>query len=282
MGRGMDSYKVGQMEERKQREAEFHNKRERLRQTNREAYEAITQNKKFYCITRKGNDYIERYFREKCPGSEFLDYCCGIGGFSIMAAKAGARVTGIDISEESIKSCTRIANEHGVANLTSFHVMDAEHTGFPDNSFDIAFCGGVLHHLGIGKAFQELSRILRPDGEIFCGEPLGYNPLIKWYRRRTPRMRTEWEAEHVLTLEDIDLAKKYFGKVETKFLYLASIAAVPFRNSRIFDTILSGLELVDDVLLSIPILQKQAWQVFFVLSNPLKANTDEGRVRSRR
>jgi SAM-dependent methyltransferase len=155
--------------------------------------------------------------------------------------------------------------------------MDAEKLRFPANSFDIVFCGGVLHHLDIERAYQELSRVLRPEGEIICGEPLGYNPLIKWYRRRTPQMRTEWEAEHLLTLEDVDLAKRYFGKVETRFYYLASIAAVPFRNSRIFNLMLSGLEMVDDVLLNIPILQKQAWQIFFVLSKPFKANRNKGK-----
>jgi hypothetical protein len=65
--------------------------------------------------------------------------------------------------------------------------------------------------------------------------------------------------------------------VEKRFFYLASIAAVPFRNSRAFELILSGLEMVDDVLLDIPVLQKQAWQVFFVLSKPLKIHLDKGK-----
>lgn len=36
-------------------------------------------------------------------------------------------------------------------------------------------------------------------------EPLGHNPIINWYRNRTPEMRTE--DEHPLLIKDIEFAK---------------------------------------------------------------------------
>lgn len=258
------------MEERKQKEVEFHNERELLRQLDMVAYEHITKNKKFYSITQSSQNYLENWFREKCPRRNFLDYCCGTGSFSMMATKYGAKVVGIDISAESIISCKKLSAENWLKEKPTFCIMDAESLGFKENSFDIIFCGGVLHHLDIKKAFQELWRLIKPNGEIFCGEALGYNPLINWYRRRTLHMRTEWEVDHILTLKEIDLARQYFENVEIKFFHLAAIAAVPFRNLTIFKYLLSFLQFLDDFILKLPVIQKQAWQVFFILSKPKK------------
>ena len=258
------------MEERKQKEIEFHNKRELLRFTDAAAYREITQNKKFYSITRKSNHYLDGWFRKACPGKMFLDYCCGTGSFALRAASYGATVAGIDISDESIRTCTVLARENKLDDRASFFVMDAENLGFRDDSFDSIFCGGVLHHLDTNKAFLELSRLLQPTGEILCVEALGYNPLINWYRKRTPHMRTEWEKDHILTLEDIHIARNYFHEVELRFFHLASLAAVPFRTYSFFSPLLSFLEGIDAVLLRLPFIQRQAWQMAFKLSKPRK------------
>ncbi len=258
------------MEERKRKEAEFHSHRERLRKTNEEAYAEITKNKKFYTITRKSRDYIEQWLQAECRGKKVLDYCCGSGELSIKVAGYGGYVVGIDIANESIATCKQRAEELDIEGKTAFYVMDAEQMEFEDNSFDIIICSGVLHHLDVNKAFPELSRVLRPDGKIICGEALGYNPLINWYRRRTPQMRTEWEVDHILTMEEVNIARKHFSKVEINFFHLATIAAVPFRKLSIFNGILNILEKVDDFILRIPGIQKQAWQMIFILSQPVK------------
>ena len=198
-----------------------------------------------------------------------LDYCCGDGGVSVFLAKHGADVVGIDISETSIENCRQAAIREGADGNVTFCVMDAENmVGFDDDFFDIIMCMGVLHHLDLSLAFPELARVLKPDGEILCGEPLAYNPLIQWYRKRTPHLRTEWEAEHILTFRDLDLAQKFFGRVDVKFFHLATLAAVPFRNSPWFDTLLGLLEALDEVILKWPIVQTQAWRMLFTLSRP--------------
>jgi hypothetical protein len=128
-----------------------------------------------------------------------------------------------------------------------------------------------LHHLDLDKAYADLARVLKPAGKMICTEALGHNVLIQRYRRRTPHLRTEWEVEHILHKKDIELAKKYFNTVKILgFFHLASIAAVPFRNSIAFSGILRSLETVDSLLLKIPGIRWQAWQVVFVLSNPKK------------
>jgi hypothetical protein len=63
-------------------------------------------------------------------------------------------------------------------------------------------------------------------------------------------------------------ARRYFNRMEWHFFHLASLVAVPLRNSRAFDPVLSTLERVDSALLGTSPLRWWAWQIGFVLSEP--------------
>ncbi len=256
---------------RKQVEASFHDKlRNQKLESNKNELEHLTANKKFYAITRKSTSFVSNILKKNCKNKKALDYCCGNGSNTIFLAKQGAQAVGIDISPISIANCKKKAVEAGVEKDTNFLVMDAENTQFPDNSFDIITCLGVLHHLNTKKAFDELSRILKPDGYVLCQEPLIYNPIFQYYRKKTPHLRTQWETKHILSKKDIELAKQYLGKVEIKFFHLATLAAVPFRNLPGFHFILTLLEKIDAVLLKLPLIQWLSWQMVFILSQPQK------------
>lgn len=258
--------------ERKLKESEFHNRREQLRHTDAEEYARITQNKRFYSITRASRDFVQDWLGEYCAnGAEALDFCCGGGPVSLTMAQCGARVTGIDISAESVETARARLAEHGFAERSRFEVGDAENTGFPDSSFDVILCSGVLHHLDVDKAFPELARILRPGGSILCVEALAHNPVFQLYRRLTPDMRTAWETDHILSRREINLAGRYFDRVSPHFFHLAGLAAVPLRNRpAVFDTAVRSLDAIDRVILKIPGLRWWAWQCLFVLSKPKK------------
>lgn len=257
------------MEERKQKEFLFHDKvRDEKLKTDKKEYEKLTANKKFYSVNRKSRQFITQLLLKEKRGKRILDYCCGNGDFSIFWAKNGFEVVGIDISEISINNARNAALKEGVSKSLSFFVKDAEMTEFPEDYFDIIACLGVLHHLDIKKALPELARILKPDGYIICDEPLAYNPIFQLYRRLTPHLRTEWEKEHILTKEDVNLSKKYFGKVENNFFHLFTLLAVPFRNLSCFNFILGFLEKIDSAILKLPGLKWWAWQIIFILSGP--------------
>lgn len=276
------------MEERQREETLFHNEvRDMALKEDSETYEYFWSNRKFYSITRRSHEFSMAWLTERGRGKRILDYCCGNGGTSISLAKQGFEVVGIDISDVSVENCRQSASEEGVTDLATFYVMDAEDTEFDDDSFGLIVCSGVLHHLDLNRAFPELTRVLRPDGEIICIEPLDCNPFIQLYRKRTPHLRTKWEAEHILTLKDLDLAQQFFGHVDVRFFHLATLGAVPFRNTPWFDTILGWLEAVDRVILSLPGIQLQAWQMIFTLSQPDQPGTqgsfvEEGNRTGRR
>ena len=204
-------------------------------------------------------------------GAKALDYCCGNGEFGLFMAKCGADTHGIDISPEGIENAQKNAAQEGVEENCHFEVMDAEATTFPDNTFDVIVEWGALHHLDYEKAMVELSRIVKPDGEIICIEALRHNPFIHYYRKRTMHLRTEWEVEHILSVKQLDVAKKYFGRLESQFCHLFVLAAVPLRKTKIFKFVRQLLEKVDKIFLSLPFVGRYAWIVVFRLSKPKKS-----------
>jgi SAM-dependent methyltransferase len=149
-------------------------------------------------------------------------------------------------------------------------VMDGEKMEFPDDSFDLGVEYGALHHVDLNKAMSELRRVLKPNAEMICVEALKHNPIIHWYRKRTPHLRTEWEVEHILGVNDLNTAKKYFNHVDVKFFHLAVLAAVPFRNTFMFRPLRAFLDAIDRTILSNEIIGKYAWIMVFVMKNPKK------------
>jgi len=259
------------MEKRKQKEAEIQNKiRNKEFEENIANYPHLVSNRKFYSITRKSINFLYDYLLNRFKGKKILDYGCGDGGTAVFLAKNGVEVTGIDISEVRIQNSKELAEKEGVSDKTSFLLMDAEKTTFPDNFFDGIICTGVLHHLDIRMALKEMKRILKLEGSIICIEPRAYNPIFQLYRKLTPHLRTEWESEHILTKKDIELAGEYFGNTEKRFFHLKSLLAVPFRNTFLFKPLLWFLEKIDSIILEIPGFQWWAWQIIFILSKPKK------------
>jgi SAM-dependent methyltransferase len=217
-------------------------------------------NMKFYSISASSFAYRDALLFNSIKGAVALDYCCGNGEVAIAMAKRGAsRVVGIDISEVAVENARSLSKEAGVDDVCQFQVMDAEHTEFADGMFDLIHEYGALHHLDLQAAYRELSRILKPEGKVICTEALRHNPVIHWYRKRTPHLRTQWEVEHILGVPEIESGGRYFGSLDIRTFHLAALAAVPFRRFPFFKPLLKGLDLVDRVLLSIPFLKRMAW-----------------------
>jgi ubiquinone/menaquinone biosynthesis C-methylase UbiE len=264
---------------RKKEEIEFHDRlrtgqheqRWSLDNEDRLKDDPLWSNFKYYAIERHSLALMKQWILEGGQDASVLDYCCGNGEESVFLAKHGAKhVVGIDISPVSIENCRALALHDGVADRAEFQVMDAEALEFPDNSFDMIMEYGVLHHLELDRAMHELARVLKPGGCMVCTETLAHNPFIRAYRRATPHLRTAWEAEHILGRSSFDVMARHFASIERQFFHLATLAAVPLRRTPLFAPALGTLRLLDRLLLSIPGLQWQAWQVVFRLSKPVK------------
>jgi ubiquinone/menaquinone biosynthesis C-methylase UbiE len=238
---------------------------------NPDEYETIYPNSTFYSITESSRAYVKKLLSNS-RGQKMLDYCCGQGVWATTVAKEfELYVTGIDLSDGRVDAAKRLALKEGVSDQCDFHVMDAENLTFPDNTFDIIICSGILHHLDLDAAYKQLSRVLKPNGKVIAIEALMHNPVFQLYRRMTPKYRTKYETEHILTRKKILGSKKYFDGLNTRFFHLTSLAAVPFRKHPIlFKPILLGLNCFDRVVLNIPLLKWWAWQCVFIMTKPKK------------
>src|SRR3989344_5937651 len=203
------------MEERKLKEVEFHSfVRGEDVAADPQKYAYYHSNRKFYEVGRRSYRFQENWLKERCNGKKALVLGCGEGAESFFLAKNGTNVVGIDIADGAVETAKKKAIEQGLQDKTEFLVMDAEKLEFLDNTFDIITASGMIHHIDFAKVLPEILRVLKKDGQMICVEPLKYNPIFQWYRRSTPHLRTEWEAEHILGAKEIYMPKKYFKKIE--------------------------------------------------------------------
>ena len=92
-----------------------------------------------------------------------LDVGCGAGFFSILLAKEGYQVTGIDLTPDMIKNARLLAEEEKVS--CEFQVMDAENPEFQEETFDVVISRNLTWTLPhVQHAYQEWIRVLKKGG----------------------------------------------------------------------------------------------------------------------
>jgi ubiquinone/menaquinone biosynthesis C-methylase UbiE len=100
-------------------------------------------------------------------GKRVLEVGFGAGTDFIQWLRAGARVSGIDLTEEALANVSQRIQVYGLPQPEGMQVADAENLPFPSNTFDLGYSWGVLHHTpNTEKALAELVRVVRPGGEI--------------------------------------------------------------------------------------------------------------------
>lgn len=97
------------------------------------------------------------------PGAKLLEIGCGMGDDTAQWAKRGMAVTSIDLTEPAV-ACTR--ERLRICGLEAkVQTGNAEALDFADNSFDIVYSFGVLHHSpDTPKTIDEVWRVLKPGG----------------------------------------------------------------------------------------------------------------------
>lgn len=108
--------------------------------------------------------YIEPFaaFDGAC-NRDVLEIGVGLGADHQRFAQAGARLTGIDLTDRAIEHTRRRFDLFGL--ISDLRVGDAEALPFADESFDCVYSWGVLHHSpNTHGAIDEVWRVVRPGG----------------------------------------------------------------------------------------------------------------------
>jgi ubiquinone/menaquinone biosynthesis C-methylase UbiE len=96
-------------------------------------------------------------------GKRVLEIGCGLGTDGVQFATAGADYTGVDLTQAAVDLARRNFELRGLTGR--FQTADAENLEFPENSFDLVYSHGVLHHTpDTARAIREVHRVLRPGG----------------------------------------------------------------------------------------------------------------------
>ena len=232
------------------REKEFHNN---LQSKKNGRFENI-----FYKAIYNLNQDFFKYLEQKAINCEILDYGCGIGSSAERLVKSKPKkITGIDISEVSINKAKIKARELEIE--IEYKVDNCEKTKFLDNSFNIVYGSGILHHLQIDKCLDEIHRLLKREGTLVFIEPLGTNPLINLYRKFTPNSRSE--DEHPLIKDDFDYINKRFANVKIKYYGFLTLIFFPFYKDPEKSIVFKILKNLDQYLFKLKFFKLFAWSV---------------------
>ena len=111
------------------------------------------------------NDYLPRLIDFGAwAGRDVLEIGCGPGLDLVRFARNGARVTGVDIAPVALELARDYCRVAGVP--ATLLEADGAHLPFPDASFDLVYCHGVLSFVrDPAGVIAEAHRVLRPGGQ---------------------------------------------------------------------------------------------------------------------
>lgn len=233
------------------REREFHNTRFS------DDSERVTRTARFYSAIEFCFDYFRERIYDESSDRRVLEYGCGTESFALDLAPSAREVVSIDISEVAIEQAIRLGKERNAQNV-HFVVDNAEAMQFPDRSMDVIAGSGIIHHLDIDKSMREVKRVLRPGGVAIFAEPLGHNPILNWYRNRTPELRTP--DEHPLKAADLRKMRKQFAVSRVRYFGLVSpVLGFFYRKVDFAQPLPRFVRVLDRIACSIPGLRRFAW-----------------------
>ena len=197
-------------------------------------------------IGEVGEVCVERSGLE--PGMDVLDVACGTGNATIPAARAGARVTGLDSQPDLLATARERAADAMVE--VDWVLGDAQEMPFDDDSFDrVLSTFGHMFAPDHEQTAREMKRVTRPDGRIvICswtaedsirrmfaavGEllppPAGTTPPVAWGNEEHVRELlgdAQFERREVEWTDETDGTLRFRGE------YLLAIArSAPARRS---------------------------------------------------
>lgn len=113
---------------------------------------------------------------------KILEIGSGTGGLSVALALLGAEVIGIEPDSNGVMASKERAKRYKDIDV-KFQGGVAEDLQFEDNSFDMVVSCTVLEHVNdVNKSIQEIFRVLKKGGLVYCELPNNLFPREEHYR----------------------------------------------------------------------------------------------------
>lgn len=138
-------------------------------------------------------------------GRKVLEVGVGAGTDHLQFARAGADLYGVDLTDAAIETTRARLAWYGLT--SQLQRIDAEALPFPDNTFDVVYSWGVIHHADHPATITaEVQRVLKPGG-VFIG---------MFYRSRSLTVARVWIRNALLKGKPwISARKAVFDHVES-------------------------------------------------------------------
>ena len=181
-------------------------------------------------------------------GKRVLDFGCGSGSNSLLLARRGAIVCGVDISHDLLSIARQRLDRSTVPLRAQFVAASAHDLPLEDGSFDLVFGIAILHHLDLDLVSKEVHRVLKPGGRAIFQEPVRNSRLIELGRRIFPNRRDDISPyEHPLTSSQISQFAAPFRKVTDRAFTLPHVRLA--RHLGLFTKSVDRLYRIDAALL---------------------------------
>jgi cyclopropane-fatty-acyl-phospholipid synthase len=148
-------------------------------------------------------------------GMRVLDIGCGFGGLALyLAGAAGARATGVTLSEEQFAIANERARHSGLAERVEFRLQDYRDVR---ETFDRIVSVGMFEHVGVNRYdefFQTVRRRLK-DGGVMLLHSIGRNSV--------PGATNPWIRKYIFPGGHIPSLSEVLPAVERSGLYVTDI-----------------------------------------------------------
>jgi ubiquinone/menaquinone biosynthesis C-methylase UbiE len=168
-------------------------------------------------------------------GATVLDVGCGLGGpCRMLADEYGCQTSGIDLSNEYIRTATKLSKLVHLDTRTNFVQGDATKLPFEDHSFDVVWTQHVQMNIPDKQTFySEINRVLKPGGHFLFYDILKKGDAVISYPM--PWASTK-DQSFLFNLEKMDGILKKLGLTEVQSAN-QTIAGIEF-----FDALAARLE----------------------------------------
>jgi 2-polyprenyl-3-methyl-5-hydroxy-6-metoxy-1,4-benzoquinol methylase len=198
-------------------------------------------------------------------GKRVLDVGCGDGINSALMAKAGAHVTGVDISPGSVELCKQRARLEGIESRTQYLCSPLEAIELPEEHFDIIWGDGILHHVipELDGVMRQLMKWAKPGALFVFSEPVSLTPWLRKLRKGVPIHTDATPDERPLEKAELSVILRHLPGLELKWFHLMnrfSSLILPLHHNYESASLPRRLAVdmlgrMDQVLLSVPRLQ---------------------------